>query len=134
MKRFLIALLTMVGLLTIVPATSAAAGPACTYSAGVVCGRISNATNVGIGIIPNWGPDYANGYGGGGYQAILWPGQNSSQYYQDTDGVHVGSCWAITVQVLGRYGWTGSQSTYGPANYKIRDANVWRVSNAWQRC
>lgn len=139
MKRFLSLLIVAAATaaLLLVPAAKKAsvaeAGPLCTYSAGIICGRITNNSPVGIGLIPNWGPDSQNGYGGGWYQAILPPGWNSSSFYQDTDGIYIGACWVGQVQVLYRYGWATISTFNGPRNYKIRDANVYRV-NSWQRC
>lgn len=100
-------------------------GPFC--NATGICGNFLVAGSVGFGAIPNWGPDNQNGYGGGWYQAVVQPGQNSSMYYQDTDGFYCGAGYHAVIYMKVRGLWTPNRTVRGPINVKIRDTESIRI-------
>lgn len=118
--RWLTAIAVAFGLMatSIVIAPAAQAGPICNASAGWVCGKLYNNGSVGIGIIGSWGQSYSK---------ILWPGENSTKYFSDTDGFYVGPGYCADLK---RYAPRGVviRHTYGPGNHKINDSEQWYIS------
>ena len=56
-----------------------------------VCGRIANYSSVGVGIVHSWS-SYPQ------WTQILYPGQHSTQYWRDTDGIYVGPGYCVQLR------------------------------------
>lgn len=110
---------TEVSLLGETPASTAEAGN-CTIP-GVLCGSFKNTGSTAVPSIPNWGTQYRG--------RTIYPGQNTNQFYADTDGFVIYRGYTAWVCAPGGYCQNFS-APYGQRNLKITDAfGSWTVAS-----